>query len=122
MSRTDRRIDVLKRRRDHVAARARHAPYDADYDRAEVAALNMAIRVLENARSLGIVDDLASLSVFELAIVQQLGKGRTMDEVADALGVSRWRIRDHARRLCRIYECSMHELPDAIASAGIDAA
>lgn len=58
------RLDTLRRRRDHLAARiSRVARGDLSYDRAELSALNWAISTLERAHNLGLLAELETYSV-----------------------------------------------------------
>lgn len=53
------RIATLRKRRDHLAERVHGRPRgELSWDRAELAALNWAIRILEAAAAEGVLDEL----------------------------------------------------------------
>lgn len=44
-------------------------------------------------------------------IVTLIADGYDVQGIATEMGLSKWTIRDHVRKLCREYDCSFKDLP-----------
>lgn len=56
-------------------------------------------------------DDLIILSPRETVLVRLIGEGFTIDDIAARYDLSRWTVRDRARRVCGKLGCAMADIP-----------
>jgi DNA-binding CsgD family transcriptional regulator len=54
------------------------------------------------------------LSPREREIITLISTGLTTDEIAYKLDLSKWTVRDKIRKLCKMFDCPMRELPGKV--------
>lgn len=53
----------------------------------------------------------AKLTEKQRKIIELIADGYDVQGIALEMGLSKWTIRDHVRKLCRTYDCSFRDLP-----------
>lgn len=51
-------------------------------------------------------------------IVRAVEEGLSYEEIAERLGIGTATLKKHTRRLCKMFDCRLHELPERVRARG----